>query len=74
MMLAPHMLLYIYISIDVCVYACREGGRSRQTPAMYRAAVLLESYQRQVQSLDGELREVEENIDTAREVPRRSRI
>lgn len=45
-----------------------EGGRSRQTPAMYRAAVLLESYQRQVQSLDGELREVEENIDTAREV------
>lgn len=45
-----------------------EGGRLRQTPAMYRAAVLLESYQRQVQSMDGELREVEENIDTVREV------
>ena len=37
---------------------------------MYRAAGLLESYQRQVQSMDGELRELEENIDTVREVCR----
>lgn len=35
---------------------------------MYRGAGLLESYQRQVQSLDGGLQELEENIDTVREV------
>jgi len=45
-----------------------DGGRVQQTPAMYRGAGLLESYQRQVQSMDGELRELEENIDTVREV------
>lgn len=46
--------------------SCR--GESKQTAAMYRGAGLLESYQRQVQSIDGGLQELEENIDTVREV------
>ena len=50
---------------------CPSLARSQdhqQTAAMYRGAGLLESYQRQVQSMDGALRELEENIDTVREV------
>ena len=44
------------------------GDQDKQRAAMYRGAGLLESYQRQVQSLDGGLQELEENIDTVREV------
>lgn len=35
---------------------------------MYTAAALLESYERQIQSIEGRLREADENIDTVREV------
>ncbi len=35
---------------------------------MYAAAALLESYLRQIQSIEGNLREADENIDTVREV------
>ena len=36
---------------------------------MFEAAALLESYQRQIQSVEGRLKEADENIDTVREVP-----
>ena len=56
----------------MCVTAARargyRGDQDKQKAAMYRGAGLLESYQRQVQSLDGGLQELEENIDTVREV------
>jgi len=35
---------------------------------MFEAAALLESYQRQIQSVEGRLKEADENIDTVREV------
>ena len=35
---------------------------------MFAAAALLESYLRQIQSIEGNLREADENIDTVREV------
>lgn len=39
------------------------------TSGMFEAAALLESYQRQIQSVEGRLKEADENIDTVREVP-----
>ena len=40
----------------------------KHTGSMYEAAALLESYERQIQSIEGRLREADENIDTVREV------
>jgi hypothetical protein len=40
----------------------------KHTEGMFAAAALLESYLRQVQSIEGNLREADENIDTVREV------
>ena len=41
----------------------------KHSEGMYAAAALLESYLRQIQSIEGNLREADENIDTVREVP-----
>lgn len=48
------------------VAECR--SRKKHTSGMYAAAALLESYERQIQSIEGRLREADENIDTVREV------
>ena len=40
----------------------------KHTEGMFAAAALLESYLRQIQSIEGNLREADENIDTVREV------
>ena len=67
------MKMHLHLhAAHVCVTAARacryRGDQDKQKAAMYRGAGLLESYQRQVQSLDGGLQELEENIDTVREV------
>ncbi len=41
----------------------------KHSEGMFAAAALLESYLRQIQSIEGNLREADENIDTVREVP-----
>ena len=53
----------------VCIN--RSTGQ-KHTEGMFAAAALLESYLRQIQSIEGNLREADENIDTVREVLHRT--